>query len=302
MPTRSQPLVSIVIPCYNQAQFLAEAIESALGQTHSPLEVILVDDGSTDDTARVRARYPAVDYVYQPNGGAPLARNQGLRKSSGELVLFLDADDRLLPDAISKGVETLDMHPDWAFVTGHVRLIAANGAVEETPPQDHAGGNQFIALLRSNYIWTPGAVLYRRAVLEASGPFDPSARASADYELNIRIARRHPIGCHHDVVLDYRQHDANMSGDIGEMLRSAVSVRRAQRRFVAGDPVAERAWRAGLDVVRADFGERLLDRVKHDVRTRGQRARALMGVIHLARYYPAGLLRTLAGVGSMASS
>jgi glycosyltransferase involved in cell wall biosynthesis len=295
MSTQSQPLVSIVIPCYNQARFLGEAIESALGQTHSPVEAIVVDDGSTDDTARVAGSYPSVQYMYQRNGGAPRARNRGLRASRGDLVLFLDADDRLLPNAVTKGVDALDAHPDWAFTTGHVRLIAADGAPEGTPPQDHAGGNQYVALLRSNYIWTPGAVLYRRAVLESEGPFDPSASASADFELNLRIARRHAIGCHHDVVLEYRRHDANMSGDIGEMLRSAVSVRRAQRKFVSGDPGARRAWKAGLEIVRADFGERLVDRVKQDVRTRGQRARAIRDVIRLAQYYPSGLLRTLAG-------
>jgi hypothetical protein len=86
-----------------------------------------------------------------------------------------------------------------------------------------------------------------------------------------------------------------MSGDIGEMLRSAVSVRRAQRKFVGAEPGAAQAWKAGLDSVRADFGERLVARVKRDVRTRGQRSRALLGLVRLARYYPAGLLRTLTG-------
>ena len=201
-PAQSSPLVTVVIPCYNQARFLGEAIESALGQTHTPIEVIVVDDGSTDHTARIAAKYPAAQYVHQQNGGAPRARNRGLRESRGDLVMFLDADDRLRPDALARGVEALDARPDWAFVTGHVRLIASDGTLEGTPPQDHAAGNQFVALLRSNYIWTPGVVLYRRGVLETAGAFDPSAKASADYDLNIRIARQHSIGCHHHVVLD----------------------------------------------------------------------------------------------------
>jgi glycosyltransferase involved in cell wall biosynthesis len=296
MPSASPP-VSIVIPCHNQARFLGEAIASALGQTHAPIEVIVVDDGSTDGTAGIAAKFsPRVTCLRQRNRGAPRARNAGLSRARGDLLLFLDADDRLLPDAVAAGVEALAQHPEWAFVSGHVRLIACDGTVEGTPPQDHAGGNQFLALLRANYIWTPGAVLYRRAALASSGPFEPSARASADYELNLRLARRHPIGCHHQVVLEYRQHDANMSGDAGEMLRSAVAVRRRQRRFVAGDPAAGRAWRDGLEIVRADFGERLVRQVRRDVRTRGRRRRAMIGVIRLARYYPAGLLRTLAGV------
>ncbi len=295
MSPATRPLVSVVIPCYNQARFLAESIDSVLRQTYSPIEVLVVDDGSTDDTATVARRFQGVKYLHQNNGGAPRARNAGFRESRGELLVFLDADDRLLPTAVNRSVEALDTYREWAFVTGHVQLIRADGVLEGAPPQDHDGGNQFIALLRSNYIWTPGAVMYRRSVLESAGAFDPSAGASADYELNIRIARTHEIGCHHDIVLEYRRHEANMSGDIGEMLRSAVSVRRAQRQFVAGDPVAERAWKAGLATVRADFGARLVDRVKQDVRTRGRRARAVQGVIRLARYYPAGLLRTVAG-------
>jgi glycosyltransferase involved in cell wall biosynthesis len=289
----SRPLVSIVIPCYNQARFLAEAIESALGQTYSAVEVIVVDDGSTDDTRAIAARFATVQYVYRENGGASRARNTGFRVSSGQLLLFLDADDRLLPDAVSLGVAALDENPSWVFITGHVRLIHADGSLLGTPPQNHAGGDQFIALLRSNYIWTPGAVIYRRDILDRDGHFDPAAGASADYELNLRLARWHPIGCHHQVVLDYRRHDANMTSDVEWMLRSAVSVRLAQRRCVEGNPEAERAWREGIEIVRADYGERLLHRVKCDIRTRGRRWRAIAGAIGLARYYPAGLLRAL---------
>jgi glycosyltransferase involved in cell wall biosynthesis len=167
--SRWRPLVSVVIPCYNQADFLAEAIESALAQTHSPIEVLVVNDGSMDRTAEVAARFPSVRYIDRENGGAPRARNDGLRACSGELVLFLDADDRLLPDAVRRGVSALESHPEWALVTGHVRRIDGSGAVVDTPAQHHAGGDQFVALLRSNYIWTPGAVLYRRAVLESWG-------------------------------------------------------------------------------------------------------------------------------------
>ena len=298
----SRPLVSIVIPCYNQARFLGDAIQSALVQRYAPVEIIVVDDGSTDHIGQVLSWCPSVHALRQPNSGAPLARNAGLRKSRGELVLFLDGDDRLLPQAVSRGVDALNEHPEWAFVTGHVRLIDASGEVEGIPPQEHRGGDQFVALLRSNYIWTPGVVLYRRSVLESAGGFDPAAGASADFELNLRIARRHPIGCHHDVVLEYRRHDLNMSGDPAAMLRSAVTVRRAQRQYLAGNPEARAAWKEGLAIVRADFGGRLLERVKLDVRTPGRRRRALTGLLRLLRYYPAGLLRTLARGAGVATA
>jgi hypothetical protein len=300
--TDSHAAVSIVIPCYNQARFLGDAIESALGQTCPPLEVIVVDDGSTDDTESIVARYRGPKYLRQRNAGAPSARNRGFRESRGDFLLFLDADDRLLPEAVAHGVAALARHGDWAFATGHVRLIAADGTFERSPPQEHAPGDQFLALLRSNYIWAPGAVLYRRSALDAAGPFDPLARASADYELNLRLARQHAVGCHHNVVLEYRRHGDNMSGDVSEMLRSAVSVRLRQRQFVATNKAALRAWQEGLEIVRADYGKRLVEQVKRDVRS-GHTARAVRGLVYLLRYYPAGLLRTLAaGVRSPASA
>src|ERR1700752_2148656 len=134
MTTAVRGAVSVGIPCQNQARFLGEAIDSALRQTCPPMEVIVVDDGSTDGTASVAQGYAAVKYVRQPNEGAPSARNRGLHSSKGEFVLFLDADDRLLPDALAQGISALGDHPDWALVTGHVRLISATGTPETTPP------------------------------------------------------------------------------------------------------------------------------------------------------------------------
>ena len=301
MTTAADGAISVVIPCYNQGRFLAEAIDSVLRQTCPPAEVVVVDDGSTDDTANVAQSYAKVTYLRQPNAGAPSARNHGLRLSQGAFVLFLDADDRLLPEALAQGKTALDDHPDWALVTGHVRLITADGTAETTPPQAHAAGDQFLALLRSNYIWTPGVVLYRRSVLDAVGGFDPAALASADYELNVRIARQHAIGCHHNVMLEYRHHDHNMSSDVGRMLRSAVAVRLRQRRFVVSNPVAHRAWKEGIEVVRADYGERLIDQVKRDLRE-GRVARAATGILYLLRYYPGGLMRMLAATARSPAS
>src|ERR687890_856397 len=96
-------LVSVVIPCYNQAHFLGEAIESVLAQSYPRFEIIVVDDGSTDDTSKVAARHPGGRYVYQNNQGVSAARNSGLARSEGEYVVFLDADDRLLPEALVAG-------------------------------------------------------------------------------------------------------------------------------------------------------------------------------------------------------
>src|SRR5438874_6230903 len=96
-------LVSVIIPCYNQAHFLHEAIQSALAQTYSHREILVVDDGSADNTAEVTAGFAGIRYIRQENSGVSTARNTGLRESRGEYLIFLDADDRLLPDAVRVG-------------------------------------------------------------------------------------------------------------------------------------------------------------------------------------------------------
>ena len=294
--TSTRQGISIIIPCYNQGRFLREAVQSALEQTHSAAEVIVVDDGSTDDTAAVTLEYPAVRLLQQPNRGAAAARNRGLRESRGEYVVFLDADDRLLPDAAMTGMHWLITHPEWAFATGHVRGISHDGSPVDLPPQDHAHPDPYVELLRSNYIWTPGVVMYRRSTFDTVRPFDAAAGGSADYELNIRIAREFRFGCHHQVILEYRRHGANMSADAARMLRSAVRVRRSQRRYVRSDPVKRAAWEAGIREVQADFGGQLIDQISSDLGAKGRRGRAFRGFLCLIRFYPAGLARVVKAV------
>jgi glycosyltransferase involved in cell wall biosynthesis len=281
------PCVSIVIPCFNQASYLGEAIESAWRQLHPNLEVIVVDDGSTDDTPRVAATYRTIRYLHQSNSGTAVARNRGLRDSLGEFLIFLDADDRLLPDAVTRGVEYLTRHPDDALVTGHVQLIRADGTPDIVPMQDHDTAG-YLALLRWNYIWTPGAVMYRRRIFDAIGGFDPGAGGSADYDLNIRIARRFAVACHHHVVLEYRQHGANMTRDPAHMLRSAMSVRRREKKYAVRSGDTRKAWSAGIRAAQADFGARLIARIKGDLVT-GKWWLAARGLLCLLRHYPAGL-------------
>ena len=108
------PLVSVVIPCWNQARFLGEAIQSVLRQTYGNTEIIVVDDGSSDETSIVARSFPGVRCIGQKNGGLASARNTGLSASRGDYVIFLDADDRLLPIAIQAGLNCLAQHPQCA--------------------------------------------------------------------------------------------------------------------------------------------------------------------------------------------
>jgi glycosyltransferase involved in cell wall biosynthesis len=292
MTSIDQPLTSVVIPCYNAGRFLADAIESVLRQTHPAVEIIVVNDGSTDDTAAVAAKYRGIRYVEQRNQGVASARNAGLRECRGDYVIFLDADDKLLPHAVETGIDWLRRHPDWAFVAGHVQVVREDGSVH-VPAQSHRGGDSYLALLRSNYIWTPGAVMYRRSVFDTVAGYEAFAGGSADYDLNIRIARRFPIGCHHQVILEYRQHGNNMSSDCGYMLQSAVRVRRSQWKYVPRDEVAEQAWKAGMGFVQDHYGGRLVEQIKADLRVRGRRRRAFRGMLRLLQYYPAGAIQVV---------
>jgi glycosyltransferase involved in cell wall biosynthesis len=150
----SNELVSIIIPCYNQARFLGEAIESALQQIYPHFEVIVVDDGSKDHTSKVAAGYPEVVTISQANQGVSAARNTGVRASSGSYLVFLDSDDRLLPHALGIGMHHLLEHDECAFVFGRHREIAADGSVRPTSQAKVAEKDYYRRLLLSNCIFT----------------------------------------------------------------------------------------------------------------------------------------------------
>jgi glycosyltransferase involved in cell wall biosynthesis len=284
-PAGSAALVSVVVPCYNQAHFLGEAIESVLSQSYPDSEIVVVDDGSTDDTSEVAGRYPKVRLIRQENRGLSGARNVGLTESEGEYVVFLDADDRLLPEALEVGLEHLRSHPERALVSGNYRLIAADGSplrVQEHPCPEK---EHYVALLRYNHIGMHAAVMYRRSVFEAVGGFDTSLRACEDYDLFLRIARKFPIYCHGKVVAEYRQHGANMSCDPALMLKTALAVLRSQREYVKGSKHHEEAYRAGLRYWRGYYGAQLAHKVLAEVRKHEWRW-ALRDALVLLRYHP----------------
>ncbi len=282
------PLVSVIIPCYNQAHFLSDAINSARKQTYSPLEIIVVDDGSSDNTSEVAASYEDVYCMRQHNQGLSAARNAGFRNSTGSFLVFLDADDRLLPNAIEAGASALNSHPDCAFVYGHLVLIAADGSPLLTPKQVCVENDHCLELLRRDYIWTPGVVMYRRAVFESTLGFDTLIDACADCDLNIRIARDWPVHCHGQIILEYRKHGANMSKKAGMMLRTAMAAHRSQFKIVRGNADLEHAWKAGGRSAQEYFGSRLLKQVQDHFYSRDWKY-AASGMLTLIRYFPRGL-------------
>jgi glycosyltransferase involved in cell wall biosynthesis len=281
--------VTVVIPCYNQAHFLGEAIESVLAQSYPDFEIVVVDDGSTDDTSEVAGRYEKVRLIRQENGGLSAARNAGLGQGRGEYVVFLDADDRLLPEALEVGVRELEARPECAFVSGHIRLIAADGSPLEIPPQPPNAEDHYAKLLRYNYVWTPGSVMFRSSILSCVGGFDPSVNATADWDIYLRIARDYPVRHHGEVVAEYRQHGTSMTGNPALMLKATVTVLRAQRKRVRGHKRYEEAYTIGLKGGKEYYGVPLADKLRDHVRGHEWKG-ALEGVLVLLRYYPRGIV------------
>jgi glycosyltransferase involved in cell wall biosynthesis len=236
--------VSVVIPCYNHAHFLAESIRSAVTQEGPACEVIVIDDGSTDDTPRVAAAFP-VRYIRQRNAGLSAARNTGLRAGAGQYVVFLDADDRLLPGALAAGIAALVNAPEAAFAYGGHVNIDEWGRPLPPSPSLPLGTDAYATLLRGNCIVNPAAAMYRRWIFDRVGVFDTRLTAAEDYDLYLRIARRFSIVAHPTMVVQYRRHRAAMSADPARMLRNTLRVARAQRPWVA-TPARRAAWHAGI--------------------------------------------------------
>jgi FkbM family methyltransferase len=281
-------LVSVVIPCYNQAHFLGEAIESVLTQSHPRFEIVVVDDGSTDNTSEVAARYPEVRCVRQENQGLSGARNTGLRESHGSYAVFLDADDRLLPEALAAGLECFETRPESAFVYGDYRYIAADGSVVNKGSKKRIVGNDhYLTLLQGNSIPMHATVMYTRDAVESVGGFG-TFLACEDYDMYLRIARKFPIHHHEKVVAEYREHRANMSDNPALMLSNSVSVLRAQRKYAKEDDQYRKAYETGMNLWRGWYGDPLVDEVRARIREHHWKL-AVRGVLVLLRYHPLGL-------------
>jgi glycosyltransferase involved in cell wall biosynthesis len=286
-PPAARPLVSVIIPCYNQAHFVRHAIESVRAQTYPDVELILVNDGSTDDVESVAAGFPWVRCISQENRGLAAARNIGLARCRGDLVVFLDADDRLLPEALEIGVRLLTADPSLGFVAGHSRFITTEGTPLPTEQPLRGGEDPYLALLRRNSIRNPALVMFRRRVLDQAGGFDSRVDACADYEMYLRISRSHPVGFHTAVVAEYRKHGGNMSGNAALMIRQLLFVMREQRSHLTNRAHRE-AFRAGRRNIREYYGDLLANQIRERLRTRSGWSRTLADVATLIRWHPRG--------------
>jgi glycosyltransferase involved in cell wall biosynthesis len=219
----AMPIVSVVIPAYNAAAFVQGAIDSALAQTHRDLEVIVVDDSSTDETPALLASYGDRIRVHrQPNAGVAAARNAGAALASGEWIAFLDADDQWMPTKIERqlALAAAPLIYSDRLNTGALGDLPELQS-ESTPMFD---GDVFEALLlRGNFI-TTSSVLMTRALFGQLGGFAPRPRVCEDWDLWLRVAASHPVALLREPAVRYRVSGTGLSGDYREMAEARYLV------------------------------------------------------------------------------
>jgi len=228
----SPPLVSVVVPAYNCAPFIGEALESVYRQTYGHWEVIVVDDGSTDDTrATLTPHMGKIRYLYQDNQGGSAARNNAVKQAHGELIAFLDADDIWLPEKLELQVRVMRESPECGLVYTDGEAFTTAGTLSPslltrrlrswvrahgTDDPLVAKGSLFRELFFENGICSASSVMVKREWLEAAGAFDEKLVIGEDYDVWFRLARRHPIALIRRCLFMYPWHDGSVSGPMAD--------------------------------------------------------------------------------------
>ena len=304
----SGPLVSVVIATWNTARFLPEALSGALGQTWPNLEVIVVDDGSTDDTAHViRPFLPRIRYERRSHQGLAAARNEGIRLAQGDYVALLDADDVWLPDKIAVQMEIATRHPETGLVACNAVQFDGDRVLHENllfepflraiaaSPSGEVTADFQRDLIAGTGISSPSQVLIPRRVLLEIGPFVGSG--AQDYDYYLRVSRSFPITVHHHQLAKWRYRPDSMSGAHGDRpiqwARFALPVLLAHR---------ERCRPEYRHLLEARIG-RSIASLAYGLMTRGRESgrldatRQLLSVLRMRPWPPTALLY-LAGLWS----
>jgi glycosyltransferase involved in cell wall biosynthesis len=216
--TEQQPLVSVVIPVYNGARYLRAALESVFAQTYRSFEVIVVDDGSVDDSGKIAQSFPEVHYIRQENQGVAAARNNGIAVARGEFFAFLDQDDLWTPEKLRLQIGHLFSHPDLGYTLTHQQFFLEPGATlpawfrKELLSSVHTG-------------WVLGTLVVRRTVFDTVGNFSTGYSAANDSDWFFRAkAAGIPMAVVPELLLLKRIHGANDSGRSKEILSELLKV------------------------------------------------------------------------------
>lgn len=274
------PIVSVVIPAYNAAWCVRKAIDSVLAQDYRDFEMIVVNDGSTDDTAPVLASYgSAIRVVDQANGGMSNARNAGIRAARGELIAFLDSDDWWLPTKLGRQVALMHERPELGFCSCAARVEDTEGRLLNLWECPAWQGTFLVHLFKSGAD-VPGscsAVLARRHLVQAVGAFDETLRGAEDPDLWIRLAAISEYACLPEPMAVVLRRPGSVSRNLEAMRESTIRMMRKNRHLL---PPGLRGsyWRSCLAGIHGDYA-------KWRYRT-GQRLAALNEVACLLRLAP----------------
>lgn len=251
------PRVSVVIPAYNAAWFVRRAVDSVLAQDYRDFELLVVDDGSTDETAAILADYgDALQVVAKHNGGLPSARNAGIAAARGEYVAFLDADDWWLPTKLTRQVTLMEAQPDLQFCSCTTAVYTPDGgrlpdwrcgASTGSDLEDIFAINAFVA-------GSGSAVLARRSAFALAGDFDEALRSLEDIDMWMRLAARGGYACIDEPLVAIEKSAASMSGNLDVMRASAIQVMRKNRHLLPDSRRGE-FWRAAYAGMLTDYAK-----------------------------------------------
>ncbi|MGL4880200.1 MAG: glycosyltransferase family 2 protein [Waterburya sp.] len=219
------PTVTVVIPAYNAIRYLAETMDTVLSQTYQDFEVLIVNDGSTDETPnwvnQLSEKEPKVRMISQVNKGLAAARNTGIKESEGEYIAILDADDLWEPTKLQKQVDCLDKNPKAGLCYTWTALADNEGKDTGRVVASHAEGNVWQQLTEINFVCCGSTPMIRRSCFETVGFFAEDLRFSEDWDMWLRIAMKYPFVVVKEPLIRYRQHPNNMSKDCQSMLEGS---------------------------------------------------------------------------------
>lgn len=239
-------LVSVVVPNYNHGRYLGDAIESILAQTYRQYEIIVVDDGSTDNSRKVAAEYgDQIRYIYKDNAGLSAARNTGLRHAQGEFIALLDADDMYEPDFMERLVHILSANDNVDGVYCGYRFVDQYGVALPQAETRVIPSEQLYEVMKRGNFWVPESVMMRRSCYITAGPYDESLRACEDWDIWLRILAKHSVMGIADILTRHRILPNSMSSDPTRMVQNRLAVTRnhfgtlSQPTVQAGDKISE---------------------------------------------------------------
>ena len=209
------PAISVVIPTFNRATQVQEAVASVFAQTFSDYEVIVVDDGSTDGTEQALASFKDQSnfhYTFQTNQGRSTARNRGIELAKGDFLLFLDSDDLLLRDGLAGLYSSAELTPSAAMIVGKTEFVDQQGRLLRTLSPTIQGSGRtdgYFSLIRERFALLPGTFLIRREDLLKIGVFDPQTEPCEDYDFSLRVALNADVTCIDKAVVQHRMHTTN---------------------------------------------------------------------------------------------